>query len=91
MRDAGPRLLNAAEVLGIRGMLVHAISDDARAFYEAVGFLSSPSDPMMLMVGLHDLKSSCRSLHGLDHRSGRFLTVDHRCERHHSPHALGGV
>lgn len=55
VRDAGLRLLNAAEILGIRGMLVHAISDDARAFCEAVGFLSSPSDPMMLMVGLHDL------------------------------------
>nr|WP_210282977.1 GNAT family N-acetyltransferase [Rhizobium sp. BK049] len=58
VRDAGLRLLNAAEVVGIRGMLVHAISDDARAFYEAVGFLSSPSDPMMLMVGLHDLNNA---------------------------------
>ncbi|MFB2567070.1 GNAT family N-acetyltransferase [Rhizobium sp. IMFF44] len=58
VRDAGLRLLNAAEVLGIRGMLVHAISDDARAFYEAVGFLSSPSDAMMLMVGLHDLNNA---------------------------------
>ena len=58
VRDAGLRLLNAAEVLGVRGVLVHAISDDARAFYEAVGFLPSPSDPMMLMVGLHDLNSA---------------------------------
>jgi len=57
VRDAGLRLLNAAEILGIRGVLVHAISEDARAFYEAVGFLPSPS-PMMLMVGLHDLKSA---------------------------------
>ncbi|MBB3659991.1 GNAT superfamily N-acetyltransferase [Rhizobium sp. BK650] len=58
VRDAGLRLLNAAEVLGIRGMLVHAISEDARAFYEAVGFLSSPSDPMMLMVGLQDISNA---------------------------------
>lgn len=58
VRDAGLRLLNAAEVLGIRGVLVHAISENARAFYEAVGFLPSPSDPMMLMVGLHDLNSA---------------------------------
>lgn len=61
MRDAGLRLLNAAEVLGIRGVLVHVISDDARAFYEAVGFLRSPSDPMMLMAGLHDLKYALSS------------------------------
>lgn len=42
MRDAGLRLLNAADILGIRGVVVHVISDDARAFYEAVGFLLSP-------------------------------------------------
>lgn len=58
VRDASLRLLNAAEILGIRGVLVHAISQDARAFYEAVGFLPSPSDPMMLMVGLRDLSHS---------------------------------
>lgn len=57
VRDAGLRLINAAEILGIRGVLVHAISNDARAFYEAVGFLPSPSDPMMLMIGLHDLNN----------------------------------
>ncbi|WP_244491226.1 acetyltransferase [Paramesorhizobium deserti] len=58
MRDAGLRLMNAAEILGIRGLLVHAISQDARAFHEAVGFLPSPSDPMMLMVGLRDLNGA---------------------------------
>jgi len=58
VRDAGLRLLNAAEILGIRGVLVHAISDDARAFYEAVVFLPSLSDPMMLMIGLKDLSNA---------------------------------
>jgi len=58
VRDAGLRLLNAAEILGIRGVLVHAISDDARTFYEAVGFLPSPSDPLMLMIGLKDLSNA---------------------------------
>ncbi|WP_086999814.1 GNAT family N-acetyltransferase [Rhizobium sullae] len=58
VRDAGLRLLNAAEILGIRGVLAHAISDDAQVFYEAVGFRPSPSDPMTLMVGLHDLNSA---------------------------------
>lgn len=61
VRDAGLRLLNAADILGIRGVLVHAISDEARAFYEAVGFLPSPSDPMMLMIGLHDLNRAVQS------------------------------
>lgn len=57
-RDAGLRLLQAAEILGIRGLLVHAISDEARAFYLALGFQPSPFDPMTLMVGLHDLNSA---------------------------------
>jgi predicted N-acetyltransferase YhbS len=60
VRDAGLRLLNAAEILGIRGVLVHAISEDARAFYDAVGFMPSPSDPMMLMIGLRDLANAVR-------------------------------
>jgi hypothetical protein len=61
VRDAGLRLLNAAEILGIYGALVHAVSDGARAFYVAVGFLPSPSDPMMLMLGLHDLNIALRT------------------------------
>ncbi|KAA0690170.1 GNAT family N-acetyltransferase [Neorhizobium sp. P12A] len=61
VRDAGLRLLNAAEILGIRGVLLHAISEDARAFYKAVGFLSSSFDPMVLMIGLHDLNNALNS------------------------------
>jgi GNAT superfamily N-acetyltransferase len=55
VRDAGARLLQAAEILGIRGLLVHAISEDAKAFYLALGFTPSPLDPMTLMVSLGDL------------------------------------
>lgn len=58
VRDAGFRLLQAAEVLGIRGLLVHAISEDAKAFYLALGFTPSPLDPMMLMVTLRDLSAA---------------------------------
>ncbi|WP_027035294.1 GNAT family N-acetyltransferase [Mesorhizobium ciceri] len=58
VRDAGLRILQAAEILGIRGMLVHAISDDARAFYIAVGFEPSPVEPLTLMVTLADLSAS---------------------------------
>lgn len=58
VRDAGFRLLQAAEVLGIRGLLVHAISEEAKAFYLALGFTPSPLDPMMLMVTLRDLSAA---------------------------------
>jgi GNAT superfamily N-acetyltransferase len=58
MRDASTRLLQAAEVLGIRGILVHAISEDAKAFYEAMGFTPSPLDPMTVVIGLGDLAAA---------------------------------
>jgi GNAT superfamily N-acetyltransferase len=50
LRDAVLRTLHAAEIAGIRAILVHAISDRARRFYEACGFISSPMDPMTLMI-----------------------------------------
>lgn len=58
VRDAGLRVLNAAEIVGVRGMLVHAISDEARAFYIALGFEPSPLDAMTLMVTLDDLRKA---------------------------------
>jgi GNAT superfamily N-acetyltransferase len=58
VRDAARRVVNAAEAISIRGILVHAISDDAKAFYLALGFESSPIEPMMLMVTLTDIRKS---------------------------------
>lgn len=58
VRDAGLRVIQVAALIGIRGMLVHALSDDARAFYLRTGFEPSPIDPMMLMVTLGDLVES---------------------------------
>jgi GNAT superfamily N-acetyltransferase len=58
VRDAGNRVVQAADVIGIRGLIVHALSAEARAFYEAVGFASSPLNPMTLMITLSDLKAS---------------------------------
>jgi len=57
VRDACLRVIQAADTIGIRGMLVHALSDETRAFYERIGFERSPLDPMMLMVTLADLKA----------------------------------
>ena len=57
-RDAGLRVMQAADIIGVRGVLVDAISDDAKAFYLALGMVVSPLDPMTLMVTLADLRSS---------------------------------
>lgn len=58
VKDACLRVIQAADTIGIRGMLVHALSDETRAFYERIGFEGSQLDPMMLMVTLADLKAS---------------------------------
>jgi GNAT superfamily N-acetyltransferase len=58
VRDAGLRVIQAAASIGIRGMIVHALSPEARGFYERVGFEPSPLDPMLLMVTLADLNAS---------------------------------
>ena len=40
--DAGLRVIQVADTIGIRGMLVHVLSDEAREFYLGVGFEPSP-------------------------------------------------
>ncbi len=57
-RDAAKRVLHAGDAIGIRGILVHAISDDAKSFYIALGFDPSPLEPMTLMVTIADLRRS---------------------------------
>ncbi len=54
LRDAVLRTVQAADIAGIRAMLVHAISEDARRFYERCGFQPSPVDPMTLMITMRD-------------------------------------
>ena len=56
-RDAALRVTNAADAIGIRGIVVHAISDEAKRFYVARGFDPSPREPMTLMVTLRDIRA----------------------------------
>lgn len=58
LRDAMLRTLQAAEIAGIRAILVHAISEEAKQFYEQCGFTASPLDPMTLMVNIKDARAS---------------------------------
>ena len=52
LQDAVLRTSQAASIMGIRGLLVHAISDDAKAFYEHYGFQCSPNQPMTLVLSI---------------------------------------
>lgn len=62
VRDAALRVLQAADAIGIRGLIVHVISVEAKTFYEQVGFEPSPIDPMMLMATLADLHAALQEL-----------------------------
>lgn len=52
LQDAVVRTAQAARIVGIRGILVHAISEAAKAFYEHHGFTPSPTHPMLLVMSL---------------------------------------
>ena len=57
-RDAALRVSQAADTIGIRGIVVHAISEEAKNFYLALGFDPSPLDPMTLLVTLADIRAA---------------------------------
>jgi GNAT superfamily N-acetyltransferase len=56
--DAARRVLQAADAIGIRGILVHAISDEAKKFYVALGFDPCPGEPGALVVTLADIRAA---------------------------------
>lgn len=56
LRDALLRTAQAADIAGIRCLLVHAKDDAARQWYESWEFEPSPTDPYHLFLMLKDLK-----------------------------------
>lgn len=59
-QDAAKRVIHAADTIGIRGLLVHAISEEAKAFYVRLGLDPSPLEPMTLMTTVADLAATLR-------------------------------
>jgi GNAT superfamily N-acetyltransferase len=58
LRDALLRTVQAAEIAGIRAILVHAISERAKHFYEKSGFIASPFEPMTLMITVAEARKA---------------------------------
>lgn len=52
LQDAVQRTLVVSQHAGVRALLVHALHDRAKQFYEHYGFQASPTHPMMLMLRL---------------------------------------
>jgi GNAT superfamily N-acetyltransferase len=60
LRDAVLRTVQAAEIAGIRAILVHAIQESAKQFYARAGFIPSPVDPMTLMITVSEAAQALR-------------------------------
>jgi GNAT superfamily N-acetyltransferase len=52
LKDALQRCVLVSQNTGVRAMLVHALNERARLFYEHYGIKSSPAHPMTLMLRL---------------------------------------
>ncbi|OGR89624.1 MAG: GNAT family N-acetyltransferase [Elusimicrobia bacterium RIFCSPLOWO2_01_FULL_59_12] len=57
LKDAFLRIASAADTVGARAVLVHAVNERARLFYEHFGFEPSPTDPLTLMFLMKDLRA----------------------------------
>lgn len=57
LKDALLRTAQAADIVGIRCLLVHAKDDTAQLWYESWEFEPSPTDPYHLFLMLKDLKN----------------------------------
>lgn len=58
VRDAGLSTLAAADRIGVRLLLVHALHHQAAGFYATLGFKPSPTDPLHLYLLLSDARAS---------------------------------
>lgn len=56
LHDSVQRVLAAADIVGVRAILVHAITERAKPFYERFGFVVSPVHPLTLMITLSDAR-----------------------------------
>jgi predicted N-acetyltransferase YhbS len=57
-QNAARRVAQAADTIGIRGIVVHAISEEAREFYIALGFDPCPGEAMTLVATLRDIRAA---------------------------------
>jgi GNAT superfamily N-acetyltransferase len=53
LQDAVNRAGSVAQNAGVRALVVHALNEKARAFYEYYGFSISPIHPLTLMLSLN--------------------------------------
>jgi GNAT superfamily N-acetyltransferase len=61
LKDALFRIEQAADIIGIRAILVHAIDSDAREYYKKFDFEEFPVNDLHLMLLMKDLRKTIRN------------------------------
>ncbi len=56
--DALGRTLQAADIVGVRALAVHAKDDSAASFYRHFGFMPSPTDKRHLFLLIKDIRAA---------------------------------
>ena len=56
LQDAVNRAISVSQNTGVRALLVQALNEQARGFYQHYGFVPSPHNPMTLMLCLNTLR-----------------------------------
>ena len=60
--DAARRALSAADVIGARAVVVQALDERAKAFYERFGFRPfSDREPLMLVLRISELRAALQT------------------------------
>ena len=57
LKDAVNRAVAVSQDAGVRALLVHALHEKAKQFYEHYGFQPSPTHPLTLMLRLSSVKA----------------------------------
>lgn len=61
LKDALLRVMSAADAIGARALLVYALDEEARAFYERFNFERSPVNEYHLLLLMKDLRAQIKS------------------------------
>lgn len=62
LQHATTRALEASEIVGIRAILVHALTDDVIPFYERFGYERFPGRSRTLFLRVADARETLRTL-----------------------------
>lgn len=56
LKSAALQTIAVAETAGVRALVLHALSDSAKAFYTRHGFVESPTKPMTMIASVASLR-----------------------------------